>query len=135
MYTIILLVSWIATLPSMASAPPIVKKSLNLSLLNARSPLTSAAFATENDWPTNVVMEGGSQIYGMWIPTDCTWHDVGSIECLGLPAYAIGDCNDVTIDHIGVVAGNGPCTFVGNAGYSATIAGNAGDGYQTVGPP
>jgi hypothetical protein len=78
---------------------------------------------------------GGSQSYGLWVPTDGSWYDLGNIECLGEPANAIGDCNDITVDQIGVVAGNGPCKFVGIAGYSATIPGNPGDGYYTVGPP
>lgn len=115
------------------SATPVVRKSLNPKYLQSRSPLATAAFAT--DWPTNVVMLGGSQSYGLWIPVDGTWYDFENIECLGLPAYAIGDCNDITVDNIGVVAGNGPCSFVGNAGWAGTIQGNAGEGYYTVGPP
>jgi len=133
MYSTGLLTICLISLLGIASANPIVRKSLNPELLKVRSPLTNEAFSS--DWPTNVVMVGGSQTYGMWVPTDGAWYDLGNIECLGLPAYAIGDCNDVTINQIGVVAGNGPCRFVGNAGYSATIPGNAGDGYYTVGPP
>lgn len=136
MYCIALLVVWIATLFGIASATPIVRKSLNLNFLKSRSPLTNAAFVADaTDWPTNVVMVGGSQTYGMWVPTDGAWYDLGNIECLGLPANALGDCNDITINEIGVVAGYGPCNFVGFAGYSATIPGNPDDGYYTVGPP
>lgn len=80
-------------------------------------------------------MTGGSQTYGLWVPMDGTWYDLGSITCLGLPAYAEGPCDGVTIDQIGVVAGDGPCSFLGNDGYSATLPGDAGDGYFTVGPP
>ncbi|KAH0848411.1 hypothetical protein AYO21_05106 [Fonsecaea monophora] len=122
-----------ASLLTTASATPVVRKSLNPKFLRTRSPLSNAAFS--EDWPTNVVMVGGSQTYGFWVPTDGTWYELGNIECLGLPAYAIGDCNDVTIDQIGVVAGYGPCSFVGNNGYSSTLDGDAGDGYYTVGPP
>lgn len=68
-------------------------------------------------------MLGGSQSYGLWIPVDGTWYDFENIECLGLPAYALGDCNDITVDQIGVVAGNGPCSFVGNAGWAGTLQG------------
>lgn len=136
MYFNALLAVWIAALISVTSANPIVRKSLNPRIFKARSPLTNDAFAADaSDWPTNVVMVGGSQTYGMWVPTDGAWYDLGNIECLGLPANAIGDCNDVTINQIGVVAGYGPCSFVGNAGYSATLPGNPGDGYYTVGPP
>ncbi|EXJ57202.1 hypothetical protein A1O7_07549 [Cladophialophora yegresii CBS 114405] len=136
MYIITIVAVWITALLGTASANPIIRKSINPDYLKARSPLSLDVFvATADAWPTNVVFVGGSQSYGLWIPTDGSWYDLGSIECLGLPANAIGDCNDVTINQIGVVAGYGPCTFVGNAGYSATIPGNPGDGYYTVGPP
>ena len=135
MFTIRLLLVFIVSLLGMASANPIVRKSLNPNLIKARAPLTSASFSTDSDWPTNVVMVGGSQTYGMWVPMDGSWYDLGNIECLGLPAYAIGDCNDMTVNSIGVLSGDGPCSFVGNAGFSITIAGAAGEGYYTVGPP
>lgn len=136
MYSIALLVTLVATLLNIASTNPIVRKSLNPQLIKARSPLTNDAFAADADaWPTNVIFLGGSQSYGLWVPPDGAWYDLGNIECLGMPANAIGDCNDVTIDHIGVIAGYGPCRFVGMLGYSATIPGNPGDGYYTVGPP
>ncbi|KAJ9615049.1 hypothetical protein H2200_001123 [Cladophialophora chaetospira] len=136
MYSIAILITWIATLLNLAFANPIVRKSLNPQLLKARSSLSAEAFAAAADtWATNVVFVGGSQTYGGWVPPDCSWYDLGNIECLGLPANAIGDCNDMTVNQIGVIAGYGPCSFVGNAGYSATLAGKAGDGYQTVGPP
>lgn len=133
MYSINFLAIWIISCLGIAAANPIVRKSLNPKLLKIRSPVSNTAFS--DDWPTNVVMLGGSQTYGLWVPTDGAWYDLGQIECLGIPAYAIGDCNDVTIDKIGVVAGYGPCKFVGSAGYSSTIEGKAGEGYQTVGPP
>jgi hypothetical protein len=136
MYAITIAAIWITALLGITSANPIIRKSLNPDYLKPRTPLTNVAFAVSaDDWPTNVVFIGGSQSYGMWVPTDGAWYDLGNIECLGLPANAIGDCNDVTINQIGVVAGYGPCRFVGNAGYSATIPGNPGDGYYTVGPP
>jgi len=136
MYSIAILVTWIATLLGIAFANPIVRKSLNPQRLKVRSPLTNDAFAASADsWPTNVVFVGGSQSYGAWVPTDGSWYDLGNIECLGEPANAIGDCNDMTVNQIGVIAGYGPCSFVGYAGYSATLPGNPGDGYYTVGPP
>jgi len=136
MYSIAILITWIATLLGIAAANPIVRKSLNPQLIKARSPLTNDAFAADaTSWPTNVVFIGGSQTYGAWVPTDGTWYNLGNIECLGLPANAIGDCNDMTVNQIGVIAGYGPCSFIGYAGYSATLAGAAGDGYSTVGPP
>ncbi|KIW65799.1 hypothetical protein PV04_08022 [Phialophora macrospora] len=136
MYAITIVAIWTTALLGISSANPIIRKSINHDYLKPRSPLTNAAIAVSaEDWPTNVVFVGGSQSYGMWVPTDGAWYDLGNIECLGLPANAIGDCNDVTINQIGVVAGYGPCRFVGNAGYSATIPGDPGDGYYTVGPP
>lgn len=116
----------------LGSASPLIKP-LTPGSLMARSPVSNEAFST--DWATNVVMVGGSQTYGMYVPEDGVWHDLGAIECLGIPANAIGPCNGITIDQIGVVAGYGPCSFVGNNGYSATLDGAAGEGYYTVGPP
>ncbi|KAK5195485.1 hypothetical protein LTR99_002007 [Exophiala xenobiotica] len=119
MYSLIFISFWLFAWLELASATPIVK-SLNPSFLKVRSPLTDEAFASDTDWPTNVVMVGASQTYGMWVPMD---------------AYAEGPCNGVTIDQIGVVAGDGPCTFKGNDGYVETVPGVAGDGYYTVAPP
>jgi hypothetical protein len=133
MYYIILLYLWHVSLLGIASTTPVVRRSLNPKLIRIRSPITNEAFA--DDWPTNVVMIGGSQTYGMWIPTDGVVYDLGTIRCLGLPAYAIGDCNDMTVDKVGVVAGNGPCNFEGWSGWKETIQGVAGEGYYTVGPP
>ncbi|KAK5050024.1 hypothetical protein LTR84_004144 [Exophiala bonariae] len=133
MYLITTISLFVLSMLGFTSATPIVRKSLNPKFLQARSPLATAAFAS--DWPTNVIMLGGSQSYGLYIPVDGTWYDFENIQCLGLPAYAIGDCNDITVDNIGVVAGNGPCSFVGNAGWAGTLQGNAGEGYYTVGPP
>jgi hypothetical protein len=134
MYSLIFISFWLFAWLELASATPIVK-SLNPSFLKVRSPLTDEAFASDTDWPTNVVMVGASQTYGMWVPMDGTTYDLGQITCLGLPAYAEGPCNGVTIDQIGVVAGDGPCTFKGNDGYIETVPGVAGDGYYTVAPP
>lgn len=136
MYTITLLCLW-SVFFSIISANPIVRKSFNPKMMKVRSPspVSNSDFASSVDWPTNVVMVGGSQTYGLWVPADGTTYDLGKIECLGVPAYAIGDCNDITIDKIGVVAGFGPCKFTGNAGYSQVVEGAAGEGYQTVGPP
>lgn len=91
--------------------------------------------ANKTDWPTNVLFVGGSQTYGLWVPTDGVWYDLGTIVCLGLPAYALGDCDGIAVDQIGVIAGNGPCSFTGISGYTVTVPGNPGDGYTTVGPP
>ena len=66
---------------------------------------------------------------------DGSWYDLGTIECLGTPANAVGDCNDITVDKIGVVAGDGPCSFSGISGWTTTMLGDAGDGWTTVGPP
>ncbi|KIX01441.1 uncharacterized protein Z518_09167 [Rhinocladiella mackenziei CBS 650.93] len=133
MYYITLFSIWLVSFFAIVPANPIVRKSPNPKMLRVRSPVSNEAFS--DDWPTNVVMVGASQTYGMWVPPDGTTYDLGNIECLGLPAYAIGDCNDITIDKIGIVTGYGPCKFTGNAGYSAILPGNAGDGYSTVGPP
>lgn len=133
MYFAAIISIWIMSIAGIASANPVVTKTLNTNLLKARSPLSNAAFSDE--WPTDVVFAGGSQIYGMNVPKDGSWYDLGTIQCLGLPAYAIGDCNDMTVDNIGVVAGDGPCSFIGAAGFTITIQGAAGDGYYTVGPP
>lgn len=133
MYDLVTLALFVLCMLGITSATPVVRKSLNPIYLKPRSPLSNAAFA--DDWPTNVVMVGGSQNYGLWVPVDGTWYDFENIQCLGLPAYALGDCNDITIDNIGVVAGNGPCSFVGSAGWAGTLQGTAGEGFYTVGPP
>jgi hypothetical protein len=134
MYYITLISFWIVSFFGLGSAKP-VGKALNPHPLTVRSPVSDDAFSSSTDWPTNVVMVGGSQTYGMYVPEDGTWYDLGTIQCLGIPADAIGPCNGVTIDQIGVVSPNGPCSFVGNNGYSETIQGTAGEGYYTVGPP
>ncbi|KAL2444804.1 hypothetical protein ABEF95_017273 [Exophiala dermatitidis] len=136
MYRITILLFCLALLSLTSASPvPVVRKSLNPKMIKIRSPVSNTDFSSSDDWPTNVVMIGGSQTYGMWVPADGTTYDLGTIECLGVPAYAIGDCNDITIDKIGVVVGYGPCKLTGNAGYSQVIEGAAGEGYQTVGPP
>ncbi len=80
-------------------------------------------------------MLGGSQSFGGYIPPDGTWYQLSTIDCLDLPAYAVGPCDSATIDQIGVAAGDGPCSFVGINGWSSTMSGAAGEGYMTVGPP
>ncbi len=118
-----------------SSASPLgSRKSLNNpKSLKARGPLSNADFSS--DWPTNVVMVGGSQTYGLWVPEDGTWYDLGTIQCLGVPADDEGPCNGITIDQIGVVAGDGPCSFIGSDGFVQTIEGGSDEGYYTVGPP
>ncbi|KAJ9622130.1 uncharacterized protein PV06_05800 [Exophiala oligosperma] len=138
MYPIFFLASCLvlSLLGHLASASPVVRKSLNPKYVQKRSPVTASAFAaTDAEWPTNVLFTGASQTYGLWVPMDGAWYDLGGITCLGLPAYAEGPCNGVTINAVGVVAGDGPCSFLGNDGYSATLPGNAGDGWFAVAPP
>ncbi|KAK4938162.1 hypothetical protein LTR10_021321 [Elasticomyces elasticus] len=135
MYYCKLLSFFIISVSTLVAASPVVRKTLNPRRLKIRSPLSDAVFDATSDWPTNVVMTGGSQTYGMWVPIDGTWYDLGSITCLGLPAYAEGPCDGMTIDQIGVVSGDGPCDFIGDDGYSVSIPGVAGGGYYTVGPP
>ncbi|ETN37179.1 uncharacterized protein HMPREF1541_08169 [Cyphellophora europaea CBS 101466] len=101
--------------------------------LVTRSPVSAAAF--QDDWPTNVVMVGGAETYGMWVPQDGDWHDTSDFSCLDVPAYNIVNCAAVTIDNIGVVSGYGPCTLKGSTGWQATLSGASGSGYTTVGPP
>lgn len=120
------------SLLSLSLSTPLPNTSPNWNNLKSRTPLTAAAFT---DWPTNVIMLGGAQEFGMWIPHDGNWYDLSSIQCLDLPAYALGACDSPTIDNIGVAAGYGPCSFVGSNGFRITIPGVAGDGYYTVGPP
>jgi hypothetical protein len=123
------------TLIALTAASPITNMSKRIADYNPlvkREPVTATAFA---DWPTNVVMQGGSQSYGAWIPPDGSWYDLCDIMCLDLPAYATGPCCHTTVDRIGVAVGNGPCSFVGADGFSATLSGDAGSGYYTVGPP
>jgi len=120
-------------LPSAGATPlPGMSKSPNRQVLQPRSPLTNTAFT---DWATNVIMVGGPQTYGMWVPDDGQYHDLSTIDCLDTPANAVGACDSPTIDQIGVVAGYGPCTFIGVDGWTDTIAGEAGEGYYTVSPP
>jgi hypothetical protein len=133
MYQFTMAAVWIISLLSIALATPVVRQSLNPNPIAIRSPITNEAFST--DWPTNFLMVGGSQTYGGWVPEDGNWYNFANILCLGMPAYALGDCNDITVDHIGVVAGNGPCSFTGSAGLSVTLQGTSGEGYYTVGPP
>jgi len=119
---------WIAFSIGLTSASPLVGRSLKV-----RSPLSNDDFST--DWPTNVVMVGGDQTYGLWVPEDGNWYDMSTLTCLGVPADVEGPCNSITIDQIGVVAGYGPCSFAGADGYASTLDGDSGDGYYTVGPP
>lgn len=97
-----------------------------------RSPVTNAI---NPDWPTNVLMLGGAETYGMWVPQDGQWYDVSTINCLDMPAWNYVNCAGVTIGQIGVVSGYGPCTFIGISGWSASVSGDPGSGYTTVGPP
>ncbi|KIW12291.1 hypothetical protein PV08_09568 [Exophiala spinifera] len=135
MYSSIFALCLILSLLDLTSATPIVRKSLNPNYLQKRYPVTTSSFATDSEWPTNVLFLGATQTYGFWVPMDGSWYDLGGITCLGLPAYAEGPCNGMTINAVGVVAGDGPCSFLGNDGYSATLAGDAGDGWFAVAPP
>ncbi|KAL6250688.1 hypothetical protein RBB50_002991 [Rhinocladiella similis] len=135
MYFFVFALCLVLSLLDLASATPVVRKSLNPNRLRTRSPVTASAFATDTEWATNVLFLGASQTYGLWVPMDGSWYDLGGITCLGLPAYAEGPCNGVTINAVGVVAGDGPCSFLGNDGYSATLPGDAGDGWFPVAPP
>ena len=117
----------------MACANPLramSKREPDSSPLFSREPVSTSAFA---DWPVNVVFQGGSQSYGLWVPQDGAWYNLCDIQCLDLPAYATGACCYTTVDRIGVGSGYGPCSFVGANGWTATITGNS--GYYTVGPP
>lgn len=100
--------------------------------LSPREPVSAAALG---DWPTNVVMVGGAETYGMWIPADGEWHSLSDIQCLDMPAYNILTCSAVTIDKVGVASGYGPCTLIGSSGWAATLSGDSGEGYTYVGPP
>ena len=132
MFSTFYLSTFVLTTLTLTTALPTDTRLDDTILLEKRTPVSAAAFA---DWATNVVMLGGSQSYGMWVPPDGTWYDLGTITCLDLPAYAEGPCNSPTIDNIAVAVGNGPCSFVGSNGFEATLSGAAGSGYYTVGPP
>ena len=125
------------TFLSAALASPLARRQEPFSpakpYLVRRSPVSTAAFA--DDWPTNVVMVGGANTYGMWIPQDGNWHDTSQYSCLDIPAYNVVNCAGVTIDYIGVASGYGPCTLNGISGWSATLSGASGSGYTMVGPP
>lgn len=121
---------------TLATAGPILRRdpvSPAKPYIVTRSPVSAAAFSS--DWPTNVLMVGGAETYGMWVPQDGAWHDTSDFSCLDIPAYNVVNCAGVTIDNIGVVSGYGPCTLVGVSGWSATVSGASGSGYTTVGPP
>lgn len=128
--TLTILISLVAASPLLRREPLSPAKPYIVS----RSPASASAFDS-SDWPTNVLMVGGAETYGMWIPQDGNWHDTSDYSCLDIPAYNVVNCAGVTIDNIGVVSGYGPCTLVGVSGWSATISGASGSGYTTVGPP
>ncbi|RMZ83520.1 hypothetical protein DV737_g1614, partial [Chaetothyriales sp. CBS 132003] len=89
-----------------------------------RSPISASSFT---DWPTNIVMLGGTQQFGLWIQPDSGWLDLCDITCLDVPAYALGACCSPTIDAIGLAAGTGACQFVGISGWTATITDDVGE--------
>ena len=123
-------------LVSLSSASPLLRRqpvSPAKPYIVTRSPVSADAFA--DDWPSNVIMVGGAEQYGLWVPQDGDYHDLSNILCLDMPAYSIVTCSTVTIDNIGVVEGYGPCTFYGSSGWSQTVSGADGSGYMTVGPP
>ncbi|KIV87980.1 hypothetical protein B0A52_05655 [Exophiala mesophila] len=86
------------------------------------------------DWPVNVAFTTGTQTLGFELPRNGQVHDLGSIECLALPSYSIGDCNDISVSQIGVTSGTAPCTFMGIDGFQITITAND-KGYIDVTPP
>jgi hypothetical protein len=73
------------------------------------------------DWPLDVVLTAGTQTLGFELQRDGQVHDLGSIECLALPSYCIGNCNDISVSQIGVTSGTAPCTFTGIDGFQITI--------------
>lgn len=97
--------------------------------------LKATSFNVATDFPVNIIFESGPAQFGMWVPHDGVFYPTWSLTCLNLPAYTYGACSIPTVDLIGVVAGNGPCSFVGSNGFWSTIAGVAGEGFYTVGPP
>jgi hypothetical protein len=68
-----------------------------------------------------VVFTLGTKTLGFELPRDGQVHDLCSIECLAIPSYSIGDCNDIGVSQIGVTSGTAPCTFVGVNGFTITI--------------
>jgi hypothetical protein len=130
-----ILLTLLATLTLTTSTPlraPTLPISPSTPRLHRRSPVSATSFSS-SDWPTNIVMVGGAETYGMWIPQDGQWHETYLYDCLDVPAYNIVNCAGVTIDYIGVASGYGPCSLTGVSGWSATLDG--GSGYVTVGPP
>jgi hypothetical protein len=130
----------------MLSSPMIVLLSILAVLQNASSSpvpapiavpasLQATKFASAADFPVNVIFVSGPAQFGMWVPRDGVFYSTASLTCLNMPAYTYGACSIPTVDQIGVVAGNGPCSFVGSNGFWNTIQGTAGEGFYTVGPP
>ena len=87
------------------------------------------------DWQANLFLTAGDQYLGTLIPRDGTLHQLAAFTCLELPAYAVGPCNTLSVDSIGIAAGSGLCTFLGRDGFSQTLSGLAGEGFYTVGTP
>jgi hypothetical protein len=100
-----------------------------------RTPISTSAFIKLADFPVNVVFLGGSNQYGGWVPVDAAWHSMADILCIDEPAGSTGACSIPTVDDIGVATGDGPCSFVGVNGFSATVSGASGSGWYSVGPP
>jgi len=125
-----ILLTVLVALTAMVSSSPIPATSPNPNTLLGR--MSAAIFA---DFPVNVIFLGGANQFGGWVPTDGSFHSTSDILCLDEPAGTTGACGIPTVDFIGVATGSGPCSFVGTNGFSATMQGNAGDGWYTVGPP
>lgn len=96
------------------------------------APVSADAFA---DFPVNVIMLAGAAQFGAWIPHDGIWRASSTMTCLNAGANSYGACSTPSYDHVGVVAGNGPCSFIGRNGFFATLQGNAGEGFATIAPP
>jgi hypothetical protein len=86
------------------------------------------------DWPTNVIFDAGPEAAGFLLPRDGQIHGLENFKCLAIPSNSFGDCNDLSVSRIGVVAGTAPCTFFGADGFSVEITSND-KGFISVAPP
>jgi hypothetical protein len=77
-----------------------------------------------------VAFFAGPQIVSFYLPRDGNMYDLGNIECIDLPANAVGDCDDISVSWIGVVKGLGACQFIRLDGEILTT-----DDVVTVAPP
>lgn len=86
------------------------------------------------EWPSSIVFTANTETLFFELPRDRQVHDLGSIECLSLPSYTIGDYNDLSVSQISVASGIAPCTFVGINGFTITITADD-KGYTDVTSP